>query len=176
MMLEFISLLAILAAIYYFFKGKAQKPQEKFPVKGKVVYADEGRKSGQFESYKYRIKAKPDFLIREPSGELVLVEYKSRLKNPNPSDVEQLIASAICVKEKYPDLSQGMVYTRGGKKMVDLSGSVDELAQQIWLSLQSARRAKCGVEVRPSPSLPKCRSCSYNNICKSRFQENFATR
>lgn len=136
-----------------------------FPVKGKIIYSDQGRKSKTFVSQEYRIRAKPDFLVRQPDGRLVLVEYKSREKPPNDSDVTQLIATAVAVRETYPDLKRGLVYTRGGQRKVDLSASTDILIRKIKTPLDAARAVKSNESVRAAPSQGKCRACGYRTEC-----------
>ena len=162
-------LILILVALYVVVRrqSKEQEPND-FPVQGKIIYADQGRKSKTFTSYRHKIRAKPDFLVKQQDGSLILLEYKSRQKPPNPSDVVQLVATAIAVKEQYPELNEGMVYTRAGKRWVNLSGSTDELADRISVPLASARAVRANLSVCATPMVRKCRSCSYRTECSDK--------
>lgn len=117
----------------------------------------------------YKIKAKPDFVYEHPDKSLTVVEYKSRRKGVMPSDIAQLIATAIAVNGHYigKTVKNGYVLTGNGSyQEIDLDKSSDELMEAIKKPLQAVRDVIEGRAVIPDACAKKCRGCGFRHICQ----------
>lgn len=114
----------------------------------------------------YKIKAKPDFIYEYLNGDLAIVEYKSRKRGVMPSDVVQLIATAIAVKGHYVliKVTKGYVLTDDGSyQEIDLDRDSTELIKQIEKPLKAARDVIRGKMPVPEPSAINLNSSLLNN-------------
>lgn len=167
-----IIILFVLLAINSFFRSRPKKPvqviKELKANNAKKIFTDNGKKN--FNSTKYKISARPDFIYEEPDGSKIIVEYKSRNNPVRESDIIQLIATAIAVKESHPTVCKGFIYTQGNHiEIVDLSKSIDELANSISNEIIKMRAIK--MRVRPSfePIESHCFACGFRDACDSRL-------
>lgn len=116
----------------------------------------------------HKIKAKPDFVYEHPDKSLTVVEYKSRRKGVMPSDITQLIATAIAVNGHYigKSVKSGYVLTGSGAyQKIDLDKSSDEMMLHIQEPLSEVRNILKGVAPTPKPTPQKCRGCGFRNNC-----------
>lgn len=160
----------------YHYRNREKSPECIIPLlkhegtRYKKIYSDSGGGGYAFRSKRFKIKAKPDVLYKILNDDsYIIVEYKSR-ENESIyiSDENQLIATAIAVKEKYPSLKEGYIYTKGGGfKRINLNHSQHELFQQIAKEVRQTRRIETG-------NLPrgyqrdgrKCKTCQYTSRCR----------
>lgn len=165
-----ISLLVLIAAAVFIYRGITGKsPQRSLreTKKAKLIYNGE-HQSGYFASYRHRIRAKPDFMYLNRDGTVCIVEYKSRRSGIRRSDITQLIATAIAVKDDSQyDVRCGYVLTRGGSRQrVNLNKTTDELVSDIQTALHEARQIKKGNQPIPQPEHRKCRGCGFRQTCR----------
>ena len=132
----------------------------------KLIYNGE-KESGYFSSYNHKIRAKPDFMYQHTDGSISIVEYKSRQSGVKQSDVSQLIATAIAVKDDTQNnIKFGYVLTKGGsQKKIDLDKGSSDLDQYIHAALKEARDILNGSGATPSPSRQKCSGCGFRGVC-----------
>lgn len=86
-----------------------------------------------------------------------------------PSDVAQLIATAIAVKGHYMSskVKKGYVLTGSGSyKEINLDMDSDELMAQIQRPIKVVRNVIHGKMPMPELSAIKCRGCGFRQICE----------
>lgn len=130
-------------------------------------YPNGGRRR-TFVNALYRVRARPDKLIKRPRGKSSLTEYKDREIGIYPSDRAQIIATALACRGAGVDVREAVLQTRTIRVRVDVEMSDDELARRIERPLTDARLAVLGVPPSPLPTKPKCRSCSVRHRCAHR--------
>jgi CRISPR/Cas system-associated exonuclease Cas4 (RecB family) len=131
----------------------------------RLIYCDESRRK-IFVSHTYRIRACPDFIYQNTKGEMMIVEFKSRIGGIKASDVNQLIATAIAVKSTYPTIRYGYIYTRSKTyRKVDLHISLPELVEKIMPELSACRAIAHGNRPYFKAVVHKCRKCLYRSEC-----------
>jgi len=150
------------------------KPEQVIPeLKEKnavLIYLDSDTKK-VFASKTYKIKAKPDFLYKMPDDSYIIVEYKSRSGSVKNSDIAQLIATAIAVKETYPTLYTGYIYTQGRHiKKIDLKPSANQLFESIKQEVHQVRQIEAGRAPAFQPKKEHCQVCVLRRICEFRYQ------
>ncbi|MCF6767597.1 Dna2/Cas4 domain-containing protein [Thiotrichales bacterium 19S11-10] len=120
-----------------------------------------------FSCMDHRVRAKPDFLYELSDGSIAIVEYKSRKKGVMPSDVSQLIATAIAVKGHYKNqVKKGYILTgRGSYKEVNLDMSSHRLVKSIEYQIRAVRDIIRGKEPKLTPNPNKCQNCGFRHIC-----------
>ncbi|MBT4838888.1 MAG: Dna2/Cas4 domain-containing protein [Methylococcales bacterium] len=119
-----------------------------------------------FHSSKYNITAKVDYLYKYHRNEVVLLEYKSRLKGIHKGDIQQLKASAVAVKETHDNLRFGLVYNQSGEFLkVDLKSS-DRLISDISKEIEWARLIKSGEKPNCSRPANQCSRCGFKDNCE----------
>lgn len=133
----------------------------------KLIYNGE-KEAGYFSSYNYKIRAKPDFMYQHEDGSISIVEYKSRQSGVKQSDISQLIATAIAVKDEIQhNVKFGYVLTKGGsQKKINLDRSSNDLIRDIWTVLKEARDILNGAIATPNPTRQKCSGCGFRRSCK----------
>lgn len=149
-----------------FLERQRHRMVEKFGISGHVVYADSGLRSRRFYSRKYKIVAKPDFVVRLDTGEYAIVEYKSRRSGRvMASDVSQVKASVIAVRSKYP-ITKAYVLVDKKLHALDVDKSSANLAKEIATELKYARDAKRGVKIMVfARNKGDCFNCPYKSRC-----------
>lgn len=139
-----------------------------FGIKGKLVYADKGRKSKLFVNNKHNISAKPDFVIQEVGGEFAVVEYKNRNKGIYKSDIAQTLASVVAVRSKI-NVTKAYVVNNNEKREIDASQSTDDIYASIEEYVNIARRIKSGkghhIEHSFIDNDRQCARCHVRNNC-----------
>ena len=131
-----------------------------------VLYIDDVKLNKIFRSQRFRIQGKPDAILRITPGTTVIVEYKSRHHGIYDSDVTQLIATAIAVRETYPDVHEGYVVLGSGKyKRIDLTASTGDLFRAIEGEVIATREAKSGKPPEYIPVVHKCKKCGVRYAC-----------
>ncbi len=169
-MIEYIVLVIVILLILAYNYNPSSRHRG-LPIEGKVVYADTKANRRMFLSYQYRIKSKPDFIVRLKSGDYAVLEYKSRAHGIYQGDIEQLIACSIAVKESFKKkrVVLGIVYNSSGEtKEINLDVPVDDLARKINRSLSTARLIHGRKSIRHRPEKRKCYSCGNRNNCQYR--------
>lgn len=132
----------------------------------RTLYLDVDGASRVFESRRYGIRAKPDKLERCRDGGVELVELKSRpRRRPYPSDVAQVIAATLAVREAGLDVRAARLETPVGSHAIDLDASDDALFRRIRPAVGIARQVAAGVEPRATPAVAKCGGCGYRDLC-----------
>ncbi len=133
---------------------------------GKLIYTDD-KKSEVFYSKKHKIRTRPDFLIKMPNGDVVPIEYKSRKSGIYPSDIEQVIATVIALRDKFPSINYAYILNRSGQhKRIDCNKNTDELLERISRSVWAVRAVANRKTVMPSiTSVKKCQGCGERLIC-----------
>lgn len=169
----FLIIIAVFVLIAYRKSTKPKTPRtfirELRNDKVKLVYQDNGN-GRVFASESYKIRAKPDFIYTLPTGDTVLVEYKSRHRGIYESDVKQLIATAIAVNGHYPNIKHGYIYNRLGEvKHVNLNFPLSMLAQKIQVEVASLRSIATGSIPTFSPVPVKCRYCAFVWQCDKKI-------
>lgn len=158
----------VVSILFYIAKEHLpKKPEQIIPhlKKGKLIYKDSTAKF-YFSSLNYKIRAKPDFIYKVDE-EYILVEYKSRKGNVNASDIAQVVASALAVKETYPRLVTAYIYTLGGDiKTINLNKPNHHLASQIKNELDFVRAIETNNPLFFNPQSHKCKACSFKLSCK----------
>lgn len=135
-------------------------------VEGKIIYADRGQKGGYFINHKFGILARPDFIVKEPGGEIAVLEYKSR-KNGKlyKSDIVQVKASVIAVRGK---IKATKAYVISGEKPheIDVSGSSESIFNEIKKEYLHAKAANNGEIIMVfNKNLHQCKTCSQRFAC-----------
>ena len=172
-MIILLLLIVVIAVVGSYYQQRT-KHRTRFGIKelseknANLIYADEkGAKT--FKSSRFKINARPDFIFQLASGEQVLVEFKSRRTKLYDGDVKQLIATAITVKETYPNLKRGYVCNLSGQtRKIDLDLPLDVLARKIKNETIQLRAIKAKKEPIFSPVLAKCNACGMINHCNKR--------
>jgi CRISPR/Cas system-associated exonuclease Cas4 (RecB family) len=134
--------------------------------KTKLHYIDSGTSSRIFHSKEYRISSKPDTIESDQNGNYITREYKSRVKNIYHSDRQQVIASAIALREEGFDVRRAIIQTRDGTKHpISLDQPTAILYKSISDVVNETRKAVTGVAPQALPSVTKCRHCSFHASC-----------
>lgn len=165
----FLWLVAIFVLLFVFFYWQS-RPASKgsaLGVEGELLYADQGRKSKAFVSRKYGIRAKPDFLIRQPDGRVALVEYKSRNNGRiYESDIVQAKASVLAAREAYPVVAM-YIKTKHRLQAIPIPQDSDALYREVERYAELARRAKRGELLREyTHNRNQCKTCSVRAGCQ----------
>lgn len=135
-------------------------------IPGKLLYADGGRRSRLYSSKRYRINAKPDFIIRLPSGENAIAEYKDRANRVYESDIVQVLSSVLAVREHMP-LQRAYVVTRNGKQEIPLPADNDEIYRRIERNVTWARQVKKKELIMVGcRNKGACHKCSLKHACE----------
>ncbi len=160
---------ALIAALVLYALSRYFERAAPFPIPdldGKRVIYRDWFGAPVFRSERYRIAAKPDMLFEINSNELAAVEYKSRRGPVYESDVAQLVATVIAVREQYSGVTVGYVYTGSGEsRRVDCRGTTEELLQSIAGELRYARLTKLGYKPDGVSVVHKCRACGVRRSC-----------
>lgn len=147
-----------------------------FNLKGKVIYADEGRKSKVFINETYNISAKPDFIIRLPNKELAAVEYKSRDRGIFRSDIAQLKASVIAARSQM-NITKAFVVNKSEVREISIGVSTESIYGSIRYYVEAARRIKANpqhIEYSYTNKERQCVTCSVRNACQKPKNVNAA--
>ena len=163
--MAFLIAFVVFVALLYLARRRSHRPGSPLGIEGKIVYADQGRKSKLFINKKYGITAKPDFIIATQNGQNVMVEYKSRAGRVYQSDIVQLLASVLAARSEMP-IHRAVVITKGTRREVVL-GSDEQIFKEISKFVLLARRAQEGEIIKIFSSHPGvCRSCSVAHSCQ----------
>ena len=163
--MAFLISFVVFVALLYLARRRSHRPGSPLGIEGKIVYADQGRKSKLFINKKYGITAKPDFIIATQNGQNVMVEYKSRAGRVYQSDIVQLLASVLAARSEMP-IHRAVVVTKGTRREVVL-GSDEQIFKEISKFVLLARRAQEGEIIKIFSSHPGvCRSCSVAHSCQ----------
>jgi CRISPR/Cas system-associated exonuclease Cas4 (RecB family) len=160
----------VAARIYYVTRPK--KPPNRIIKELKdnnaTLYFNGETRDKIFNSYKHRIRAVPDFIYKYEDGSAAIVEFKSRKAGIRSSDIKQLIATAIAVKDSTNlNIKYGFVLNGGGVyKKVDLNKSSADLVKSIQIVLSITRNIKNEIEPTPNPIKNKCKSCGFRDDCE----------
>ena len=160
----------ILIVILYFLKSIygwffSSYKETAFGFRGKLVYADSGRKSRSFINKIFGLSAKPDFIYETSSNEYTLVEYKGRNKHVYPSDIAQTIASVIAARTKY-NIQKAFVQTDTFRKEINVNKPDHVLYEEIESLVDMTRQIQNKQEVTTCfPQHVKCKTCSMANRC-----------
>ncbi|MDX7766850.1 CRISPR-associated protein Cas4 [Aeromonas caviae] len=163
--MAFLIAFVVFVALLYLARRRSHRLGSPLGIEGKIVYADQGRKSKLFINKKYGITAKPDFIIATQNGQNVMVEYKSRAGRVYQSDIVQLLASVLAARSEMP-IHRAVVVTKGTRREVVL-GSDEQIFKEISKFVLLARRAQEGEIIKIFSSHPGvCRSCSVAHSCQ----------
>lgn len=163
----FIILLFSVIFSLFFYKLKRKTFPLKIPqLKGrKLIYCDTNNAS-IFRNKKHKIAAKPDFIVLDDNNNKIIVEFKSRNKGIYSSDINQLKASVIAVRDKYPNITIGYIINGSGEyKKIELNKSTDSIALEIKSLLNKIRLLKNGNQIQHIPEKHKCMRCGFNENC-----------
>lgn len=163
--MAFLIAFVVFIALLYLAQRRSHRTSSPLGVEGKIIYADQGRKSKLFINRVYGITAKPDFIITTPNGENVMVEYKSRKGRVYQSDIFQLLASVLAARSEM-QIHRAIVVTKVTRREVEL-GSDEHIFKEISKFVLLARRAQEGEIIKIFSSHPGvCRTCSVASSCQ----------
>lgn len=163
--MAFLIAFVVFIALLYLAQRRSHRTSSPLGVEGKIIYADQGRKSKLFINRVYGITAKPDFIITTPNGENVMVEYKSRKGRVYQSDIVQLLASVLAARSEM-QIHRAIVVTKVTRCEVEL-GSDEHIFKEISKFVLLARRAQEGEIIKIFSSHPGvCRTCSVASSCQ----------
>lgn len=155
-------ILSVIFCIILFYPK--QKEVNEFGFSGKLIYVDEGKSSKVFLSHKYKICAKPDFIYKTGLS-YTLVERKSGYREPESSDVAQIIAAVIATRSSYR-VTRAILSTKKGVYNIDVSGSSAQLFKKIKKHHELTQLIYKGVYVGEHCASPKkCKTCATRNAC-----------
>lgn len=160
-MMAFLIAFVVFVALLYLAGRRSHRTSSPLRVKGKIIYADQGRKSKLFINRKYGITAKPDFIITTPNGENMMVEYKSRTGRVYQSDIVQLLASVLAARSEMP-IHRAVVVTKGTRREIEL-GSDEHIFRKsqnlfCWLDeLKKVRSSRFFFSSRSMSNLFGCK-------------------
>lgn len=141
-------------------------PMTRFGFRGKFVYRDLGRNSHVFVSHRYRLSAKPDFVLKIGYNRYAIVEYKSANRPINEMDWWQVIVSVIAVRWRYNVREAYLVTSRGVYPVKEASWSTRKLYRKIKRHHVIAKRIK-HKNVKPSKvNSENCSKCSKRKTCE----------
>lgn len=136
---------------------------------GEVVYTDSGSRftlPKPLYSSKYKLVGKPDYIVRERSGHLTPVEYKSSASpmRPYESHVLQLAAYCLLVQENYGVRPQyGLIRYRDKTFRVaytlDLEEELLDIVDEMRKDLRSEHVARSHEEWH------LCHGCGFRDEC-----------
>jgi len=157
--------LFLLYQVFGFFRKGGSTVSNHLGIDGELLYADLGRGAKRFVSSRYGIMAKPDFILRLRDGQNAIAEYKDRGGRVYCSDVAQVKASALAVREEMP-LQRAFVVTRNGPVEIPLNPDSKKLHAEIAEYIEWARRIRRKELIRVYAANPKqCDSCSLKRHC-----------
>ena len=134
---------------------------------GEVIYDDTVEQTERvLVSHRYRLKGKPDHVLRTRSG-VVPVEKKSKDwqgRLPLPGDRAQLLAYCLLVEEAMAQpVNHGLLHYANREFIVPFGAKE---RQEIIDLLQAMQAARCARYVARSHShAGKCRSCGVRAAC-----------
>lgn len=147
--------------------GKLHK-QSGLPA-GKVIYTDDETWYPNVEplhSAEYRLVGKPDYLVRQRSGDIIPVEVKSRLspQYPWPSHILQLAAYCFLVNEAYGKRpSYGILQYQDRAFAVDYT---EDLEDNLLNLLAEMRQDSQAEELeRDHNDARRCAACGFRENC-----------
>lgn len=153
--------------VFFIRQGKSAPKGRVLGIEGELLYADQGRKSKAFVCKKYRVRAKPDFLIRLKDGRVALVEYKSRSNDRvYISDIVQAKVSVLAARVDYP-VEVMFIKTPNRLLEIPITRDSDKLHREVEHYIGLARRAQKGELLRDfTPNLNQCKTCSVRTSCQ----------
>ena len=157
-MIEFALFALLVLALFLLFKKNRTKSDE-------VVWLDEGKSVKPFVSHTYKLVGKPDAIIKDNNGSLVLVEYKSRLKRVYLSDIVQAKSAALVMRDNGYPIKKIMIKTQTDNHIEVLPKSERAIFKEIEQYIIFAIRARNQQSVPASPAKYKCRTCSVRAHC-----------
>lgn len=169
--MDFIVNVIIIIVIFYFVKSIynwlfSSYKETAFGFRGKLVYADNGRKSRSFINKIFGLSAKPDFIYQTTPDAYTLIEYKGRNKKVYPSDIAQTIASVIAARTKF-NIQKAFVHTDTFKKEVDVNKPDHVLYEEIRELVEMTRQIQNKQKVTKCfPHYWKCKTCSMAARCE----------
>ncbi|MBD1577118.1 Dna2/Cas4 domain-containing protein [Vibrio sp. S11_S32] len=137
-----------------------------FGFKGRLVYVDDN-KHPVLLCHKFKLKSKPDFIFETSSTSFTEVEYKSRAKGFYKSDVQQMIATAICARANGYNVTKGILATKERNYPLDLNKSTEKLYKMISKDIDNIKVVRLGRMPEKTTEAKKCKSCGHRNTCES---------
>lgn len=139
---------------------------------GERIYSDTNEQPGKtIVSHRYKLKGKPDYLIRDGSM-IIPVEMKTGRtpRSPFASHIMQLIAYCLLVADKYETRPQyGVIRYPHGQFKIEFTR---EREQDLLALLEEMRMKRNLPEVhRNHMNLWTCTRCNFHNICEERIEE-----
>lgn len=167
-MIELVIILLFVIAISFYISKASSKgfPLDIPNLKGRrVIYCDSGYAS-IFRNKKHRIVSKPDFIVVDDKNRKIVVEYKGRKRGIYSSDINQLKATIVAVRDKHPGVVTGYVINDSGQyKKVDAYKSTELLVSEMKTQINNVRLIKSGVCIEYTPVTKKCKGCGFNESC-----------
>ncbi len=141
---------------------------------GEIVYQDaSGLAKESLYSKRYGLKGKPDYLLKDRSGNLIPVEVKStnapRNSQPYESHLLQLAAYLLLIEETLErPAPYGLIRYRDRTIRID---NTDELIDELIEVIDEMREWQQEESVPRSHDDPRrCRNCSMAHACDERIE------
>lgn len=117
----------------------------------------------------YGISSRMD-VVEETDGKMTPVEYK-KSKSPDnehnawPSDIVQVCAQALILKDNGFPVERGILFYAGSKRRISVEINSDLIARTVNV-IESARKLSASGKIPPPlRDSPKCQRCSIASLC-----------
>lgn len=141
--------------------------------RGEILYADASAKNSQvLTSARYRLRGKPDYLLRDPTGGLIPVEIKSggmpKNGRPHRSHLLQLAVYFLIAEEEFQqEIAYGLIRYKNGEVRIENTSS---LREELLAVIGEMREQLGRNEVHRSHQEPRrCAGCSVAEACDERL-------
>lgn len=166
-----VAMFLALAVLLFISSGKLRKISG-LP-DGEIIYTDDETwypNLKSLHSASLRLVGKPDYLVRQNSGEIIPVEVKSRQapKTPWPGHIYQLAAYCLLVEESFNTRpSYGIIQYKDRAFAIDFT---PELQESILDLLDDMRHDYRAHEINRSHHEPKrCAACGFGQACSQQL-------
>ncbi len=175
LVLALVLVLALLGAFWFRRAGRRMRAETGLPIAARVVYSDTfawERVEKPLFSRRHRLAGKPDYVVKQESGELIPIEVKPnrRERQPRRSDTMQLMAYGVLVEEQYGTRAgYGLLKYRDEVLRIEFS---DELRAEFFSILEEMRAARHAANVaRTHEDARRCAACGYRHACDEQLTE-----
>ena|ERR1035438_6244690 len=134
---------------------------------GEIVYSDTAAEDAPIlESWRYRLRGKPDSLVRTASGDIIPIERKSGPAPSRPYDGDLAQATAYCILvEEHHGRKPPFMRIQYADRYIDEPYTI-ERKQSVLQLCEEIRRARRASSVnRSHQTSRKCRNCSQRQNC-----------
>lgn len=136
---------------------------------GKVIYTDNETwypNTEPLHSAKFRLVGRPDYLVKQRSGEIIPVEVKSRSapKNAWPGHILQLAAYCLLVTETYGSRPPfGILQYKDRAFAVDYTEDLENSLLDLLYEMREDHQASD--LVRDHADARRCHACGFREKC-----------